>query len=76
MKSSAFDEKKKGNMDEGEPMLCYLVLETNKSPMLRGQGEGEIGRGGERSGGDAGENGVGGVVGVLVIVPSAFQSCF
>lgn len=62
-------------MDEGEPMLCYLVLETNKSPMLRGQGEEEIGRGSERSGGDERGNGGGGVAGVLVIVPSAFQSC-
>lgn len=27
--------KRHGNMDRGEPMLCYIVLETNESPMLR-----------------------------------------
>lgn len=31
-----------GNMDGGEPMLCYIVLETNESPMLRGRGEARL----------------------------------
>jgi len=31
-----------GNMDDGEPMLCYIVLETNESPMLRGHGEARL----------------------------------
>lgn len=29
-------------MDDGEPMLCYIVLETNESPMLRGRGEARL----------------------------------
>lgn len=29
-------------MDCGEPMLCYIVLETNESPMLRGRGEARL----------------------------------
>lgn len=28
-----------GNMDGGKLMLCYIVLETNESPMLSGRGE-------------------------------------
>lgn len=31
-----------GNMEGGEPMLCYIVLETNESPMLRGRGEARL----------------------------------
>lgn len=60
-----------GNMDGGEPMLCYIVLEANKSPMLRGRGEvrlEEVVREAERWEGKKGE--------IVVIVPSAFQSCF
>ena len=29
-------------MDGGEPMLCYIVLETNESPMLGGRGEARL----------------------------------
>lgn len=57
-----------------EPMLCYIVLGTNESPMLRGRGEArleevvrETGRC-ERGGGRKGK--------ILVIVPSAFQTYF
>lgn len=31
-----------GNMDGGKPMLCYIVLETNESPMLRGRREARL----------------------------------
>lgn len=41
-----------GNMDGGEPMLCYIVLETNESPMLRGRGEARL----EEVAGETGED--------------------
>lgn len=31
-----------GNVEGGEPVLCYIVLETNESPMLRGRGEARL----------------------------------
>ena len=60
------------NMVSGEPMLSHIVLETNESPMLRGRGEVKseevVRENGKMRGEKRGET--------VVIVPSAFQSCF
>lgn len=60
-----------GNMDGGEPMLCYIVLETNESPMLRGRREARLEEVVRKTGRWEGKKGE-----IVVIVPSAFQLCF
>lgn len=43
MKSEALRRKKhRGDTDGREPVLCDIVLETNKSPMLRGREEARL----------------------------------
>lgn len=61
-------------MDGGKSMLCYIVLETDESGMLRAWGCGKsrlekvVREKGRREGRKRRE--------IVVIVPSAFQSCF
>lgn len=67
-----------GNMDGGEPMLCFIVLETNESPMLWGCGEARLEEAAQKTGEDERKQKMGGWLGgeIVVIVPSTFQSCF